>query len=285
MLASALLHAIWSVSIKQSGDPLCFNLLQAWIGAVGLMTIAPFVPWRAIPTEVLGLVLLTGPTHALYLYWMSRAYEHGELSFVYPIARSTPAFLPLVAVPLFGEPLHPVGGLGIAVVVVGMWWVHLGPESRRQRFTGPATRYALLTLLATVVYSLVDKAAMTRLAAAAWQGPVPRAIAYSLLLHVVHATAFTPLFFRVRDVAALRSAARAQLARAGVAALVSFVGYVLILRAFETAPASYVVAVRQSSVLFAVALGALWLRERPSRPRVLGAAATVVGVALIARFG
>jgi drug/metabolite transporter (DMT)-like permease len=45
-----------------------------------------------------------------------------------------------------------------------------------------------------------------------------------------------------------------------------------------------VVAVRQSSVLFAVALGALWLREQPSRARMLGAAATVVGVGLIATF-
>jgi drug/metabolite transporter (DMT)-like permease len=34
-----------------------------------------------------------------------------------------------------------------------------------------------------------------------------------------------------------------------------------------------------------VALGALWLRERPGRPRVLGACATVIGVALIAWFG
>jgi uncharacterized membrane protein len=58
--------------------------------------------------------------------------------------------------------------------------------------------------------------------------------------------------------------------------------YSLILRALETSPVSYVVAVRQSSVLFAVALSALWLRERPGRPRVLGAVATVLGVALIA---
>ena len=43
-------------------------------------------------------------------------------------------------------------------------------------------------------------------------------------------------------------------------------------------------AVRQSSVLFAVVLGVLWLRERPGRERVVGALATVVGVALIARF-
>ena len=52
-----------------------------------------------------------------------------------------------------------------------------------------------------------------------------------------------------------------------------------------TAPASYVVAVRQTSVLFAVVLGVAVLRERPGRPRVVGAAATVLGVALIARWG
>ncbi|HKA16144.1 MAG TPA: EamA family transporter [Myxococcota bacterium] len=285
VLASALLHALWSVSIKQSGDPLCFNLLQTWIGSIGLACVAPFVPWRAIPAEVWALVLLTGPTHALYLYWMSRAFEHGELSLVYPIARSTPAFLPLVAVPLFGEALRPVGALGIAMVVLGMWLVHLGPGFERQALAGPATRFALLTLLATVAYSLIDKAAMARLASGAWPGPVPRAITYSLLLQVAHALAFAPLFFRARSVTALRAAAREQLARAAAAAAISFVGYALILRAFETALASYVVAVRQSSVLFAVALGALWLRERPSRPRLFGAAATVAGVAMIAIFG
>ena len=166
-----------------------------------------------------------------------------------------------------------------------MWLVHLGPGFERQSLTGLATRYALLTLFATVAYSLIDKAAMARLAADPWPGPVPRAITYSLLLQVSHALAFVPLFFRSRDLAALRTAAREQFARAAAAAVISFAGYALILRAFETALASYVVAVRQSSVLFAVALSALWLRERPSRPRVLGAAATVLGVALIAVFG
>ena len=39
------------------------------------------------------------------------------------------------------------------------------------------------------------------------------------------------------------------------------------------APASYVVAVRQSSVLFALLFGVARLRERPGRPRILGAVA------------
>src|SRR5437667_9471593 len=158
VLLSALLHAVWSVSIKQSGDPLCFNLLQTWLGALLLALAAPWIPWREIPAPVFALVLLTGPTHAFYSYWMCRAYEHGDLSLVYPIARSTPAFLPLFAVLMFGEALHPIGVLGIAIVVAGMWLVHLGPGFDRPSLVGPATRYALLTLLATVAYSLIDKA-------------------------------------------------------------------------------------------------------------------------------
>ena len=126
VLLSALLHAVWSVAIKQSGDPLGFNFLQSWLTAAWLAPVALWIPWHAIPLEVWGLLALTAPTHGLYLYWMSRAFERGDLSLVYPITRSTPAFLPLVAVPLLGESLHPVGVLGIAVVVSGIWLVHFG---------------------------------------------------------------------------------------------------------------------------------------------------------------
>ena len=284
VLLSALLHAVWSVAIKQSGDPLCFNLLQTWLAAAGLLAISPWLPWGAIPGPVWGLLLVTGPVHAVYMYWTSRAYEHGDLSLVYPIARSTPAFVPFVAVPLFGERLHPVGALGIAIVVSGIWLVHAGHGGGWRRFAEPASRFAFLTLGATVAYSLIDKAAMAGLATADWPSPLPRAIAYSLLLTVAHALALAPIVLRARGPVALRATARSELGRATAAAAISFVGYTLILRALETSLVSYVVAVRQSSVLFAVALGAFWLREQPTRARVIGAAATVAGVALIARF-
>jgi drug/metabolite transporter (DMT)-like permease len=65
----------------------------------------------------------------------------------------------------------------------------------------------------------------------------------------------------------------------------SFASYTLILQALRTAPVSYVVAARQSSVVFAVALALLWLRERPSRARLVGALLTVVGVATIGWAG
>jgi drug/metabolite transporter (DMT)-like permease len=291
VLASALLHAVWSVSIKQSRDPLAFNWLQCGFSLALLSVSAPWVPWASLPIGVWGLLALTGPTHALYLYWMGHAFERGDLSLVYPIARSTPAFLPLIAVPLFGESLHPLGAAGIAVVVGGMWLVHLpragavsGPAAHAD-FAGSAARFAYLTLAATIAYSLFDKAAMAKLAASAWPSPLPRALAYSFLLYLAHALAFTPLVLRARGGAALRDVARGDLVRAAGAGAMSVVGYALILRALETSLVSYVVAVRQSSVLFTVALSALWLRERPGRPRVIGACATVLGVGLIAWFG
>ncbi|MGH3127695.1 MAG: EamA family transporter, partial [Gaiellaceae bacterium] len=58
--------------------------------------------------------------------------------------------------------------------------------------------------------------------------------------------------------------------------------YALALAALELAPAASVAAVRETSVLFAVAIGAYALRERVSLSRGAGAALVVTGIALVA---
>jgi drug/metabolite transporter (DMT)-like permease len=92
-----------------------------------------------------------------------------------------------------------------------------------------------------------------------------------------------PLALRRLKPGELVAVARSEWRSAFAAALISFASYGLILQALRTAPVSSGVAPRQISVLFAVAIGALRWRERPSRLRLLGALATVVGVALVAR--
>jgi drug/metabolite transporter (DMT)-like permease len=57
---------------------------------------------------------------------------------------------------------------------------------------------------------------------------------------------------------------------------------VLVLLALREAPAPAVAAVRETSILFAVALGAIVLRERITAARVAGAAVIVAGVAFVA---
>ena len=64
--------------------------------------------------------------------------------------------------------------------------------------------------------------------------------------------------------------------------MLSFVAYALALAALELAPAASVAAVRETSILFAVALGAYVLREPVTAMRVAGAVVTVTGVVLVA---
>ncbi len=284
VLCSALLHAWWSVAIKSSGDPLVFNLMQEVAPLGFALALLPLLDLSQVPTAAWRLLCVSGVAHGLYFYWMSRAYEHGDLTLVYPIARSTPAFMPLVAIPLLGESISLGGALGIATVVAGMWLVYAGPGLGRAAFASPAARYASLTLAATVAYSLLDKGAMGELAAAPWTSPVPRAAFYCLALSAASAVVFAPLVIATRGLRALRATGRGVLAPATAAAAISFASYALVLKALETAPVSYVVAARQTSVLFALALGVARLRESPGRSRVIGAAATVLGVALIALF-
>jgi drug/metabolite transporter (DMT)-like permease len=281
VLLSALLHAGWSALIKGSRDPLAFNWLQTapFVPLVGVLLAS--VDLAAVPPAAWWLLAVSSLVHTAYVYWMSRALERAELSVVYPIMRSTPAFLPLAAVPLLGESISARGAGGIAVVVVGMWLVHTRGRARLERFAAPGTGFAYLTLLTTVAYSLTDKAAMAALDGADWHAPVPRSLLYFLLLGVGHGACMTPLVLRRTRPRALLAHARTEWRRVLLAAVGTTGSYTLILEALRQAPVSYVAAVRQSSVLFAVAIGVVWLRETPGRAAVLGAVLTVVGVVLV----
>lgn len=298
VLISALIHALWSFFIKGSRDPLAFNLVQAMLIAVAAIFLVPFIDTSALTAEFGWLLLVTGAAHAIYLYGLSLAFAGGDLTLVYPVARSTPAFLPLIAVPLTGERLSPGGLLGIAIVVAGMWAVQLGSGGRaggapdtdvgvplRRRLTAPPMRFAYLALVASVAYGLLDKAIMGELTASPQAGPVPISLLGFFAMWCACTVFFAPMALRRIEPGSLRKTLRSDWRSAGLAALISVAGYGLILKAYETAPASYVVAVRQSSVLFVLLLSVAFLGERPGVLRVAGAVATVAGVATIAATG
>jgi drug/metabolite transporter (DMT)-like permease len=282
VLASALLHAGWSMAIKSSRDSLVFNMLQAVVTAlvgVGLLLV---VDLTTLPTGFWQILAATGVAHALYFYWLSRALAEGDISLVYPIARSTPAFLPLIAVPLFGESISVAGGLGIAIVVAGIWLMNLQRGFTWRGLGEPGLVFAYLTLLTTVAYSLTDARAMVLLDSAAWTSVIPRPIFYLFMLHLASTFLFVPLVLMRKSPATIANVARNEWRKIAFAIVIGIAGYSLILQALRTSPASYVVAVRQSSVFFVLALGFIGLGERPSGPRLLGATFTVAGVALIA---
>jgi len=285
VVLSAFLHAAWNVAAKGSGAPAPFIFVCDLAGLVVLLPVFLFCRLGDLTPEVWSMVFLTGLIHGIYAWALTLAYDTGDLSLVYPISRSTPAFVPFLAVPFLGERVSLAGGIGIAMVMIGIWMVSTDGKLAGLRLTSPTLRFAYLTLATTVAYSLVDKRAMALLDTTPWQGPAPRAVVYYALLSVAYLPFFYLFSRRRLDGAALRKTARSRpFAIAGVV-VAGFVSYTLILQALRTAPVSYVVATRQLSVVFAVGLALFWLRERPSGARVAGALLTVVGVVTIGLAG
>ena len=281
--ASALLHAVWSAAIKGARSPLAFGTAQQLVEAPFALGALFFFELGDVTPGLWALVAATGLAHGLYGYWMTLAYSRAELSRVYPIIRSTPALLPLVAIPL-GESVTPLGAVGIAIVVAGVWLVYGGELSLRKLFA-PELVYAWLTLGTTVAYSLTDKLAMAQLHAGAWRGPLPKPFAWYALLTLASVCVRVPLTLGAIGAAEIAHSARSDPGRVLLSVLAGFVGYGLILHVLQTAPASYVVAVRQLSVMFAALIAMRFLGEQPSRARLAGAALTVAGVATIAIAG
>ncbi|HMI90906.1 MAG TPA: EamA family transporter [Polyangiales bacterium] len=284
VLVSALLHAAWNTAAKRNDRPTAFMALLTGFTLVVMLLALPWIPAAPFTGELLPLVLASCALHGLSFYVLSRAYEVGDLSLVYPISRSTPAVVPLFAVLLLGEQLRGFGVGGILLTVAGMWLVHTGGAIKRNALREPAALWAYFMLLVTAAFSLVDKRAMALLSSMPWESPLPRAIAFYLLQTAGAALLFVPYATRKLGARSLLAFGRQHAVMGALAALATLASYALVLEALRTAQVSYVVAVRQCSVLFAVGFAVWALSERPTRARMTGTLGTLAGVVLIALY-
>jgi multidrug transporter EmrE-like cation transporter len=127
VLVAAFLHASWNYLAKKSRNKIAF----IWWAI--LFSIILFFPmfiyyWPDVTISSVGwaCIVATGVLHAFYFWFMSGAYERGDLSLVYPLSRgSGPLFVPIPAVALMHEQLSFLGVMGISLVIVGIYVIHL----------------------------------------------------------------------------------------------------------------------------------------------------------------
>lgn len=284
VLLSAVLHAGWNVVAKRHPRPTAFLFLLTAVTAVPALVLAPFYPAHLFTGELGEMLVASCLFHGFSFVVLARAYEVGDLSLVYPIARSTPAIVPLLAVPLLGEHISPIGAVGIALSLIGMWLVQTGGVLRWTALRAPAALWAYLMLLLTASFSLVDKRGMDLLTHAPWSSPLPRAMAFYLLQTAGAALVAAPYTLAREGLPRLRASLREHAPLIVTAACAMFASYAIVLECLRTAQISYIVAVRQSSVLFAVAFAVWKLAERPNWMRMTGTLGTLVGIVLIALY-
>jgi drug/metabolite transporter (DMT)-like permease len=262
-LGAAVLHATWNALLARARDVRSATTVAL---AVAVVLFAPFAAatWdveRAAVPWIIGSAAL----ELLYFLVLTAAYRRSDLSLVYPIARGSAPILVLVGATVAGVALGVAQAVGVVLVGLGVMLV-------RGVRGAVDSRGVLLSLAigATIAgYTLVDKEGIQHAATLPYLELVLAPVAAAVLA-VQLATG------GVRSV-------RAELSWPAVAAgALSFVAYALALAALALAPAASVAAVRETSILFAVALGAFLLRERVDAWRLGGALLVVAGVALVA---
>jgi len=269
VLGAAVLHATWNVLLKTSEDPLP-AAARAVISSAALLTVPVAALWLAggrpgMPPQGWLLALVSGVVELAYFIFLSLAYQRGELSMVYPLARGTaPVLAVAVGLIVLGERVSVAALAGVACLLAGVWAV------RRPSAAGPATVPALLTGVCIAAYSALDRVGV-RL------GPV---WLYGWALWAwVSVLLAAWVLVQKRGVTWQRADWRRGLA----IGIPMTAAYLMVLGAFRIAPLTLVAPVRESAIVLVTGWGVWRLRERTgARLRLAGAVAILAGVALVA---
>jgi drug/metabolite transporter (DMT)-like permease len=262
-LGAAALHASWNILLARARDVRAATAVALALAVVLFAPVAA-ATWR-VEASAWPWILASAALELVYFFLLTTAYSGSDVSLVYPIARGTAPVLVLVGATLAGVALTAGEAIGVVLVGGGVLFV----RGLRGRADARGIVIALAIAITIAGYTLVDKEGVQHASAIPY---------LELVLTPAAVVAMLGYVFR-----GTLDKARAELGLATVgAALASFGAYALVLAALQLAPAAAVAAVRESSILFAVLLAALVLREPVGPSRLAGACLVVAGVALVA---
>ncbi len=280
VMASALTHALWNFLAKRASGDITFVWLFNTIGALIYFPLAIFIIVTQHPViegqQVMALIVST-LLHLVYYFMLTRGYQVGDLSLVYPLARgSGPLLSTLGAVLLLSERPPPIVIAGSLLIAVGIFIIAGNPFAVKRAKAVPAIIYGLLTGLAVATYTLWDKEAVSSM------GIPPLILTWFGTSSL--AVILTPYSWRYRD--SVRVAWRTYRKEAIGIGIMDSLGYILFLIALSLdtggSPVSNLAPLRQVSILIGAFLGARVLSEGEGKRRLAAALVIVAGVVILA---
>lgn len=268
VLGAAFLHALWNALVKSSaGEPILDTALVVAGSTLVSLPMLPFVPLpdpAAWPYAFASMVV-----HFAYYLLLASAYRHGDLSFAYPLMRgAAPLLVVLLGVAFLGEHPSPMALTGIFLICSGIlaiaWF-----GSRRH--TAMATGYALANAAVIATYTLIDGTGARS---------AGNALSYAFWLMALEGIPFLLWIAWLRGRPAVGYLV--QRWRRGLLAGAASVGaYAIALWAMTHAPVAVVAALREVSVVFAVLIGGIFMKEHVGWRRLAGAISVAAGVAAL----
>lgn len=281
VLGSAILHAVRDYLTKRSADKQIFIW---WVTVVSLLVSTPIVlyitlaygapPWQ-------GVAIALGASLIHFSYWMfqTKAYEKGDLSHVYPIMRSSPALVLLFAIVFLQEKVSALGVCGILLVTAGVYMINIKAFNLKALLEPIASirqekhvLFAFGALISTVLFSLTDKVGVSMV------HPFVYAFAITLFAFIP----FSFYLFKAKNHSIIKNTWGNNKNTIVLQSIIATTSYPLILTAFTLSQVSYIVGLRQISVIFAVIIGGQILKEKYLAMRLTASFLIFSGAIMIA---
>ena len=272
VLFAAVMHACYHAIIKLGDDKIAalglIAVFETIVGAAGSFVFAP-PPAAAWPWLIAAVILQTG-----YRFLVCHAYRLGDLSQVMPIARgSSPVLVTLGSALWLGEHLSGAHTLAILLIAAGIMALAIAPNAQG-RIDHRAAAVAMASGLLVAAYSMIDGVGVRITGSSG---------SYVWWLTMCGGFAFLlpSLALRRRHVGELL---RRRWYVGLMGATFSTSTYWIVVWAMTAAPIGMVSALRETSVIFAVLIGMLFLGERPGLTRLATIALAAAGIVMLKLF-
>jgi drug/metabolite transporter (DMT)-like permease len=272
VLLGALLHASWNALVKSRTDTFLVTVLVA--GGAGLLSALGLLVLPAPDAASWPYIALSTAIQLAYYALLVAAYRDGDMSHAYPLMRgSAPLLVALASSALIGERLGVVQWLATGCIcggILALFFTARGKHPGAQR----TTIFALMTAGMIAAFTLVDGIGVRKSGAP---------VTYTMWIFMLNGIGLIA-WAAARRPGELAAYARMNMGVMLLGGAANLGSFCLALWAMTHAPVAAVAALRETSILFAVAIAGLILHEKVGAQR-LAAVALVACGAVAMRLG
>ncbi|THD68475.1 MAG: EamA family transporter [Bradyrhizobium sp.] len=266
ILSAAFLHASWNALLRGGADRAqTMLMINVTIGLAG----AAMMAFAGLPSAASAVyVLASGTIHLIYNALLVRMYRSGDLGETYPIARgSSPALVALGGSLFAGEWMPPINSIGIGLVCIGIFML---ASARARSLRAMNLPWSLATGVSIAAYTVVDGIGVR--VSGNWVAFTGGMFACFLVV---------PLWYLARGRRAMFAIPMAEAGKAAGGGLIALAAYGAIIWAMQANPMGAVSALRETSVVFAALLGAIFLKERLTGLRIAACCIIAAGAVCV----
>ena len=271
VLFATVMHAVWNGMVKNHPDK-----------AVAVSSIV----FGHVPMAIIAIILLPAPTidcipyiitsaivHQGYQWFLLSAYQIGDLTKVYPIARgSGPLVATIISILVLGLILKSLVILSILLICFGIMILGIMEKENKN---SKVLQLSLFTGFFIGIYSLVDgygaRVSLSPIVYMSWSF-ILSAILFPIVLRIKnHKNIFQNVFNNGKQIF-------------WIGGSLSYIIYIIVVWAFTKAPIPMVGALRETSILFSILIGYFFLKEKITLIKISSIILIVIGVIGIKLF-